>query len=112
MSKTSYQVTDHFSDLIDKDLRSKSYQGFSLVELFPKTGRTHQIRVVLKHLGHPIVGDSKYVGKKRIKKDVLWCSRQFLHASEIEFVHPYKNNSVSFKAPLAKDLIQSLDLLE
>lgn len=62
--------------------------GLSIVECQPLTGRTHQIRVHLKHLGHPIVGDRLYTGKKRVKIDSLWCQSLFLHAGEIEFRHP------------------------
>lgn len=91
VSKTSYKVKKH-------------YQGYSLVELYPKTGRTHQIRVVLKHLGHPIVGDTKYVGRKRAKTDSLWCKRQFLHAAKITFAHPKTKKRVTFEAELAEDL--------
>lgn len=112
MSKTAYLVKNYFERLSEKKLNSKSYQGFSLVNLFPKTGRTHQIRVILKHLGHPIVGDEKYVGKKRIKADRQWIARQFLHASEISFTHPTKGSKETFKAPLTKDLRLSLKLLK
>lgn len=62
--------------------------GYSLVECRPKTGRTHQIRVHMKHLGYPIVGDLFYAGRKTGKKDRAWVGRLMLHAKEIEFRHP------------------------
>ena len=63
----------------------------------PITGRTHQIRVHLKHIGHPIVGDAKY-GKKENPPS----ERLFLHAYQIEFKHPIKGEKCCFTAPLPK----------
>jgi len=79
-------------------------QGFSLVECQPKTGRTHQIRVHMTHIHHPIVGDWVYVGKKRSKLDLLWCPRQFLHAAELSFIQPRSNQRLNILAPLPEDL--------
>jgi 23S rRNA pseudouridine1911/1915/1917 synthase len=87
-------------------------QGFSLVECLPKTGRTHQIRVHMTHLQHPLVGDKKYLGKKRARLDEQWCPRQFLHASFLEFTHPRTKKRVSFEAELSEDLKKALSLLE
>lgn len=81
---------------------------FSFVELMPRTGRTHQIRVHLKYFGHPIVADLLYGGKKRAKKDRQWCPRLFLHASELCFSHPLTTKWVKFQLPLAKDLRKAL----
>ncbi|MBP7740962.1 RluA family pseudouridine synthase [Candidatus Woesebacteria bacterium] len=91
-----------------KQKRFSLYEGFSLVSCWPKTGRTHQIRVHMSYLKHPIVGDQLYVGKKRVKLDSLWCYRQFLHASELEFNHPRTGERVSYTADLTDDLIQAL----
>lgn len=89
----------------------KLYEGFSLVECRPRTGRTHQIRVHMAYLQHPLVGDKLYVGKKRIKADELWCLRQFLHASDIRFFHPRTNESITVHAALTEDLSQALEFL-
>ncbi len=86
--------------------------GFSLVECKPITGRTHQIRVHLAHLQHPIVGDQLYAGKKRAKVDVHWCPRQFLHASYLSIKHPRTNERLEFNAPLTSDLQQVLTYLK
>lgn len=94
-----------------KKPRLSMYQGFSLVHCWPKTGRTHQIRVHMAHLQHPLVGDEKYVGKKRARVDADWCPRQFLHASQIEFDHPRTRQRVTFEAPLAKDLQIALEFV-
>ncbi|MDH5532926.1 MAG: RluA family pseudouridine synthase [Candidatus Pacebacteria bacterium] len=89
-----------------------SYQGFSLVECWPKTGRTHQIRVHMAHIKHPLVGDKVYLGKKRVKLDPIWCKRHFLHASKIEFTHPKTGEVVEFEAELPNDLKKVLKLLK
>jgi 23S rRNA pseudouridine1911/1915/1917 synthase len=90
---------------------SQLYQGFSLVRCWPKTGRTHQIRVHLTHLQHPLVADPQYAGKKRFKLDRLWCPRQFLHAEWLEFSHPRTGEKLVVTAPLPEDLKAVLSLL-
>lgn len=118
-AETEYRVLQYYSvfqkELLPPEIASKKrfelYQGFSLVECFPKTGRTHQIRVHLQHLQHPIVGDIQYAGKKRAQLDRLWCQRQFLHASELTFNHPRSGESVSFEANLPGDLQQAMQYI-
>lgn len=88
-SKTSYQVLKHF----DK---------FTLLELSPKTGRTHQLRVHLSNIGHPIVGDKLYGGK-------MLLPRQFLHAAYLSFIHPQTKLRVKFEADLPPDLKKFLE---
>jgi 23S rRNA pseudouridine1911/1915/1917 synthase len=75
--------------------------GFTYVEAYPKTGRTHQIRVHLAYSGHPIVGDELY--GKRSKKS---AGRPFLHACKIEFVHPIRKEPVSIEAPVPEDMLE------
>ena len=77
---------------------------YTLVALFPKTGRTHQIRVHIKSIGHPAVSDLIYTPKKLLKFDLLWCPRLFLHASSLRFIHPKTKKPVSFKSDLPNDL--------
>jgi 23S rRNA pseudouridine1911/1915/1917 synthase len=123
---TSYNAIDFYDkldlaqvkkmNLTDKErlLMKKgknSYQGFSLVECWPKTGRTHQIRVHMAHIKHPLVGDKVYLGKKRVKLDPIWCNRHFLHASKIEITHPKSEKIVEFEAELPTDLKKVLTLL-
>ncbi len=83
---------------------------FTLVEVYPETGRTHQIRVHLRHIGFPVFGDMLYAGRKNAKKDRKLLPRQFLHASKITFIHPTKEVEVSFEAPLSKELQDLLSL--
>jgi 23S rRNA pseudouridine1911/1915/1917 synthase len=72
--------------------------NFCLVSAYPKTGRTHQIRVHLKALGAPIVGDGLYSNQKGI------ASRHMLHANALSICHPITKERMLFKAPLAKDM--------
>lgn len=81
---------------------------FSLLELKPKTGRTHQIRIHLKHIGHPIVADEFYAGRKTARHDRKWCTRLFLHAGGIIFTHPITKKEISFVAPFPTDLQEAL----
>jgi 23S rRNA pseudouridine1911/1915/1917 synthase len=90
---------------------AKIYQGFSLVELAPKTGRTHQIRVHLAHINHPIVGDKVYSGSKRRLTDQVWCHRHFLHASSLKITHFRTKDELNFEAPLPADLEKALSFL-
>jgi len=79
--------------------------GFSLLEAQLKTGRTHQIRVHLSHLGFPIAGDDKYgdfARNKELMKQGL--KRMFLHAHSISFSHPLTGEAMTLVAPLAKEL--------
>lgn len=85
--------------------------GHSLVEFYPKTGRTHQIRIHARHIGHAIVADEFYAGRKTARNDRKWSPRLFLHASEIKFIHPATGKEVEFKSPLSQDLESSLHAL-
>ena len=87
-------------------------EKFSYLQVLPKTGRTHQIRVHFKHLGSPVVSDPIYLGKKTLKKDLLWCPRLFLHSFSITFFHPVTNTKLNFKAPLSVDLKKTLGKLK
>lgn len=73
-----------------------------------ETGRTHQIRVHLKAIGHPVVGDPTYGSGNVIRSSHL--KRQFLHASQLQFAHPLNGAPLEFEAPLPADLKAVLDL--
>ena len=81
----------------------REIRGRSLVELQLETGRTHQIRVHLASVGHPVVGDSVY-GRAQLPLP----PRQFLHATHLEFVHPTTGEWLIFDAPLPPDLADFL----
>lgn len=78
---------------------SEFNQNITLVSIFPKTGRTHQIRVHMSHVGHPIVGDSVYG-----RKNDLYASRQMLHARRISFYHPVYKERIEFSSNLSEDI--------
>jgi 23S rRNA pseudouridine1911/1915/1917 synthase len=77
---------------------------YTQLALYPKTGRTHQIRVHIKSIGNPVVSDSLYTPRKLLGFDLTWCERLFLHAQNIEFVHPKTKKKVSYSCNLPNDL--------
>ena len=82
----------------------KRFSSATLMELTPQTGRTHQLRVHLAHLGHPILGDRRY--------GILGgFPRQALHAHRLGFEHPHSGRRVEFVSPLPADLKKSIDTL-
>ncbi len=82
------------------------YQDYDLVELSPKTGRTHQIRVHLSFLGHPVVGDSLYAFKDSKRKNLLFPARHMLHAQSLSFT--LFGEKYQFQSPLPEDFKQVL----
>jgi 23S rRNA pseudouridine1911/1915/1917 synthase len=89
-------------------------ERFSFVKLTPKTGRTHQLRVHMASLGHPIVGDLMYGGRTfrhRADGGDFSLSRQALHAAEITFVHPVTLQNMTLAAPLPADIERLLSIL-
>jgi 23S rRNA pseudouridine1911/1915/1917 synthase len=80
----------------------KRYKNFTLLEIDLETGRTHQIRVHMKHLGHPVLGDVVYGRKENFK-------RQALHAAILGFTHPDSGKYVEFHVPMPKDMEEILE---
>jgi len=98
---TAYRVLEYLS-------RSSRDAGeYTLVEAEPETGRTHQIRVHLASIGHPVVRDAAY-GRRRTS---LPLARQFLHACRLELQHPLTGQRLEFEASLPSDLRAVLELL-
>ncbi|MCL4397454.1 RluA family pseudouridine synthase [Patescibacteria group bacterium] len=102
-AETKYRMLNYLKDL-------KNFK-FTYLECEPKTGRTHQIRVHLKYLNHPLVSDPIYAGRKQSKQDLTWCPRLFLHAASLTFRHPVTDEVMSFSLPLPSDLQSALDKL-
>lgn len=94
---STYKVAEQFSDI-------------ALVEVRIETGRTHQIRVHMTHLGHPVIGDPVY-GRARNNKLPVAVNRQMLHAARLEFTHPLTGKRLSFNAPLPNDMRRLLENL-
>ena len=80
--------------------------GATLVQCRLETGRTHQIRVHMRHIGHPILGDPVYG-----VADIPEIRRQALHAAKLEFTHPRSGERLVFRAPLPGDFAALLDRL-
>ena len=97
----------------------KRYRGYTAVELFPKTGRTHQLRVHMASIGHPIVGDQLYGGRAVSERSLSgqgceepFLAYQALHAQRISLVHPIREQPLEIEAPLHPVLQKLLDLLD
>lgn len=97
----------------------RSYNSFTLLDVELKTGRTHQIRVHLSWLKHPVVGDELYSGGRensiqdvRLRAQIRKLKRQFLHAEQLGFCHPRTGEQVKFTAPLPPELAGLLAELE
>jgi 23S rRNA pseudouridine1911/1915/1917 synthase len=98
----------------------KKYRAHTLARVRLETGRTHQIRVHLMHVGYPIVGDPVYGGRRKLpagagpklKAAIEGFDRQALHAARLTFAHPKSGKAVAFDAPLPKDLKGLLAALE
>ncbi len=94
-----------------------AYGKFTLVEVRIETGRTHQIRVHMQALGHPVVGDFLYgaphrivrIGKPNDEEEVLSLDRNFLHAAELEFAHPRTGERLELRAGLPAELVEVLE---
>ena len=104
-SVTSYRVISNFKFQISNN---KKPEELTLLELYPKTGRTHQIRVHLKYFGHSVFSDPLYGGRKTSRNDRKILPRLFLHAAKISFNHPKKNQIISLESPLPQELVNFL----
>ena len=89
-ARTSYRVLEGLA-------------GASLLELYLETGRTHQIRVHLAYLGHPLIGDSVYGKRSPL------LGRHFLHAHHLGFRHPVSDEELELRSPLPEDLAEALE---
>jgi len=98
----------------------ESYNRFSLVQLTLETGRLHQIRVHLQHIGHPVAGDPIYGGEQRalndadvlpVKHALIHLKRQALHARTLQFEHPITHKTLMLSAPKPEDMERLIDAL-
>ena len=97
----------------------RSYNSFTLLDVELKTGRTHQIRVHLSWLKHPVVGDELYGGGRdnnvqdvQLRAQIRKLKRQFLHAEQLGLRHPYTGEQMHFAAPLPAELTHLLEKLD
>ena len=89
---------EHGEDAVTHYKVVKEANGHSLVSLRLETGRTHQIRIHMKYLGYPLIGDYLY------NPDMEYMTRQALHSHHMEFTHPITGDHMSFTAPLPEDM--------
>ena len=122
--RTIYRLTENIGKhSVTKYKKINSFPPFSYIELFPFTGRTHQLRVHLSHIGHPIIQDDSYGGGESIIKSFhqkydLIINKSFktikrfaLHAYKISIIHPLSKEKITFKAPIPNDIKTILKLL-
>ena len=115
--RTKQAVTHNGKEAITRFSVLESLGGYSLLRVNLETGRTHQIRVHLSHIGYPIVGDPVYGNRSKFspgsneafKKVISSFKRQALHAEEIELIHPSTKELISFKASMPSDMQTLLD---
>ena len=97
-ARSHYQVVEVLGDVCRVKVRIE-------------TGRTHQIRVHMAHIGHPVVGDRQYGGRHRRAALPVAVSRQMLHAEQLAFCHPVSGAPLTFTAPLPADMAELLQAL-
>jgi len=99
-------ITHYTVEEIIGNKKSTLNTRFCLIRCKLETGRTHQIRVHMKHIGHPVLGDALYGYK------IPGLKRQFLHAQKLTFIHPRTHQEMTFETSLAKDLEEFLNALK
>jgi 23S rRNA pseudouridine1911/1915/1917 synthase len=108
-----------FKEAITEYRVEKRYRGFTVVRMFPKTGRTHQLRVHMSSIGHPIAGDGLYGGRHISERDLAGTgsvepliTHQALHAQRLSLMHPILEKPLNVEAPLPVHMTRIIDLLE
>ena len=99
----------------------RRWHGFAELKVLPKTGRTHQIRVHLAHVGCPVLCDRLYSGRSQItygqwdvqpaQAEEVLLKRVALHARRLELIHPSTNAPIAFEAPVPEDIQRTIDAL-
>jgi len=113
VSSSGKEATTHYR-VIDR------FKSHTHVKAILETGRTHQIRVHLSHIGHPLIGDPMYGGRVRfpkkasddLKEALLNFKRQALHSKKLTLSHPISGDLMSWKAPLPDDMLKLLGILK
>lgn len=92
----------------------RSWSKVSMVRIRIFTGRTHQVRVHMKYIGHPIIGDGLYGGPRRLptRTEPIPVVRQMLHSTRLNFIHPATGQEMKFDAPLPDDMLHVIERLD
>ena len=114
--RTRMTVTDRGKSATTHYRIVRKYPACTDLKLTLETGRTHQIRVHLAHLGHPVIGDPVYGGRKRfpknvsetLREEIAGFPRQALHSVRLELAHPLTGQRLNLEAPLAADMEELL----
>ncbi|MHC5110541.1 MAG: RluA family pseudouridine synthase [Planctomycetota bacterium] len=108
-----------FKEAVTEYRVNARYGGYTAVDLFPKTGRTHQLRVHMASIGHAMVGDTLYGGRVVSEADLLGegsadplIEFQALHAHRLKLMHPILEKPLEIEAPLPQNMLRLLELLE
>jgi len=107
ISVHTHKAREAVTDFVVKE----RYPNATLVEVEIKTGRTHQIRVHMAHVGHPVLGDHVYGGGKAPKFGETIIGRQMLHAESLSLLHPETGHPMTFSAPPPEDMAKIIDKL-
>lgn len=117
-NRTKMAVRAHGRNALSLWSVRERFEKFTLLKVEIKTGRTHQIRVHLAHINHPIVGDELYnAGRDKtvfnltIRKTIENLGRFFLHAERLSFTHPQTNEKMNFRVEIPSELSDFLELL-
>jgi 23S rRNA pseudouridine1911/1915/1917 synthase len=117
-NRTKMSIRAHGRNALSLWKVKQRFEKFTLVQVEIKTGRTHQIRVHLAHINHPVVGDETYnagrdktVANIPVRQAIQSLNRFFLHAESLRFTHPRTNEKMSFRSPLPEELTELLELL-
>lgn len=117
-NRTKMGVRGHGRNALSLWRVKERFEKFTLVEVEIKTGRTHQIRVHLAYINHPVVGDETYnsgrdksVANLQIRKAIQNLNRFFLHAEKLSFTHPNTKEVLSFRVLLPKELTDFMEII-
>lgn len=110
--RTKMAVVDGGRFAVTHFERLHAWEKISLLACRLETGRTHQIRVHMQHIGHPILGDTTYMGRRATKaREAGWIDRQALHARRLTFDHPVTNKKIVVEAAMPDDMSSVIDRL-
>ena len=115
VTPTGYPSVTHYQVLATSDFdagQGGKCKGYSLLKLRLETGRTHQIRVHMTYIGHPLVGDELYGQLYGYAEVPSWMPRQALHAARLHFEHPSEGKTVDVSAELPEDMRKCIEYLK